>query len=232
MMILGLDTAATACSVALWSDGRVLGQRSAAMARGQAEALMPMVDDLVTGTPGAAYSGLDAVAVTVGPGAFTGIRIGLAAARGMALAAGIPALGVTTLEAVAHAIPEAERAGRTVLVALDSKRADVYAQAFSQNLAELGPPVAVPLGGLAELLRADPGPVLVAGDAATRVLAALKGSGLEAGESSAPGVADAAIVAEITARRWRPGQAVPPPRPLYLRPPEAKVPAAGGRLRP
>ena len=90
--VLGIDTSAAACSAALWRDGAVIAREHAAMARGHAESLMPMVERVMRG---AAYESLDAVAVTAGPGAFTGLRIGLAAARGIALAAGIPAIGVS-----------------------------------------------------------------------------------------------------------------------------------------
>ncbi len=116
MRILALDTATSACSAALWHDGRVCARRLVRMERGQSEALMPMVLDVLA-EAGCGFSQLDLLAVTVGPGAFTGLRIGLAAARGMALASGIPCLGVTTLEAVAHGVPEGERAADPLLVA-------------------------------------------------------------------------------------------------------------------
>ncbi|MCH7931874.1 MAG: tRNA (adenosine(37)-N6)-threonylcarbamoyltransferase complex dimerization subunit type 1 TsaB, partial [Proteobacteria bacterium] len=94
MNVLALDTATAACSVALWSDGTVLAQRFATMARGHAEALMPMVE-AVMAEAGLAFADLDLVATTVGPGTFTGLRVGLAAARGLALAGGLPIVGVT-----------------------------------------------------------------------------------------------------------------------------------------
>ncbi|MHA1569433.1 MAG: tRNA (adenosine(37)-N6)-threonylcarbamoyltransferase complex dimerization subunit type 1 TsaB, partial [Alphaproteobacteria bacterium] len=84
--LLALDTATGACSVAIWHEGGVLRRRVAEMAHGHAEALMPMVREVMHAA-GASFTDLDAFAVTVGPGAFTGLRIGLAAARGMALAA-------------------------------------------------------------------------------------------------------------------------------------------------
>ena len=110
MRLLALDTATAACSVALWRDGAVLARRFEAMLRGQSEALMPMVG-AVLAEAGCGFKDLDAIAVTVGPGAFTGLRIGLAAARGMALAAELPLIGVTTLEAVVHGVPPS-RIGR------------------------------------------------------------------------------------------------------------------------
>lgn len=133
MQILAFDTAAAACSAALWRDGTVRARRLEPMARGQAEALLPMVR-AVLDEAGAAFADLDLLAVTVGPGAFTGLRIGLAAARGLALATGLPCLGVTTLEAVAQAVPAAARTGDAILAVLDTRRDDVYAQTFGNDL--------------------------------------------------------------------------------------------------
>lgn len=230
MRILALDTAAAACSVALWRDGGVPARRSAAMARGHAEALMPMVLE-VLGEGG--FTGLDLIAVTVGPGAFTGLRIGLAAARGMALAGGLPCLGVTSLEAVARAVGDLDGGAGPLLVALESKRADLYVQVFGPDLEPLDSPRAVLPEDLAGLAGLVPGErVAVAGDAAGRAAEALGEAGVAAVLSAAPGIPDAAVVAAIAAGRWRPGAPLAPPSPLYLRPPDAIVPRHGGRLRP
>ena len=121
MKILALDSATSACSAAVWADGRVMARRHAEMARGQSEALVPMVAEVMAEV-GLGFADLDLLAVTVGPGAFTGIRIGLAAARALALAAGLPLAGVSTLEAVAAAAPAD---GRPLLVVLDSKREEI-----------------------------------------------------------------------------------------------------------
>ena len=118
MKILALDSSSGACSAAVRLDGNTIARRFEIMERGQSERLMPMVKDLLDET-GVAISDLDLIAVTVGPGAFTGLRIGLAAARGLALALGKPCFGVTTTQAVA-----AGAAGDApLLVAIDSKRA-------------------------------------------------------------------------------------------------------------
>src|SRR5262245_36705535 len=106
--ILALDCSGAACSAALWRQGVLAAHRYRAMTRGHAEALMPMLAETVA-QAGETFHSLTAMAVTVGPGAFTGIRVGLAAARGIGLAAAIPVVGVTTFAAVAEAIPEAER---------------------------------------------------------------------------------------------------------------------------
>lgn len=232
MIVLGLDTATKACSAAVWQDGRVLSGDTAAMERGQAEALMPMVLSVIAAAR-ISFSDLDLLAVTVGPGAFTGLRVGLAAARGIALAAEVPCVGVTTLEAIAAAMTPAYRgAAETVLVALDTKRGDLYAQAFAGDGRQRSAPLAMHPGELATLVGV--GPVRVAGDAAPVAVAALRAAGVDAAAAApAVEVADAGTVAAIAAGRWLDGETGGgAPAPLYLRPPEAKVAAAGGRRRP
>ena len=228
MRILAFDTATSACSAALWEDGAVRARRFETMTRGQAEALVPMIVDVMD-EAGTEFSGLDLIAVTIGPGAFTGLRIGLAAARGMALAAAVPCLGITTLEAVADGVPEGERAGATLLVSLTTKRQDVYAQTFDARLTPLTPPRVVLPGELMAMVPA--GRVVVAGDAAGETAALLAARGIGAVPSAAAAVPDAAIVAAIAARRWTPGDVVPAPVPLYLRPPDAKIPNEKSRRR-
>ncbi|MEK9672031.1 MAG: tRNA (adenosine(37)-N6)-threonylcarbamoyltransferase complex dimerization subunit type 1 TsaB [Rhodospirillaceae bacterium] len=230
MNLLAFDTATWGCSAACLADGRVLAHASAELPRGQSEALMPMIADVMRDAA-LDYPDLDAIAVTNGPGAFTGLRIGLAAARGLALALGLPVIGVTTLEAVAHAVPGAERDGRRILVALDSKRADVYAQVFGPELAPVTDPAALAEDALAAVVVI--GPVLVGGDAAPRAAAALQAVGIAVEQSTAPGVPNAAVVGRIAAARPLPPVGVDHvPHPIYLRPPDAKIPLRCGRLRP
>lgn len=226
MIILALDSTTGTCSVALADDGRVLASRSAAAERGQAEILMPMVE-AVMAEAGLRFTDVARFAVTVGPGSFTGLRIGLAAARGMALASGRPLIGVTTFEAFAHGIPTAERAGRHLLVAVDSRRAEPYVQVFGPDLAPLTGPLAMPPGSLPEGLPGGilpPGPLLVTGDAAALVAPALR----DRAETTVAAAAapDAAAIARLAA-----GRPVPeaPPGPLYLRAPDVTLP--GGRPR-
>lgn len=215
MKVLALDSTTSACSAALWLDGDVRARRFALMARGQSEVLIPMVSQVMD-EAGEDFAGLDLLAVTVGPGAFTGIRIGLAAARALALAAKKPLAGISTMEAVAAAIPAPERAGRTLLVAMDSKRDDIWVQAFAADLTPLCDPRALlPADAAASVA----GPVLLAGDAAALVAPFLPHAPL----SAAPGCPDAAIVAGLAAARWLAGTALAP-EPLYLRPPDVTMP--------
>jgi len=232
MLILAFDTSAGACSAALWRDGAAIAAACEPMTRGHAEALMPMIQHTLAGA-GVGYGDLDAIAVTVGPGAFTGIRIGLAAARGMALAGSRPVVGVTTLEALARAVPAVERSGRCILAAIDTKRTDLYAQWFDAALAPLGDPeVAAP-----EDLATEPPaePVIVVGDGAALAVAALTAVDRHAVIAGVPSWPQAEHIAAIAAERLAAGGdlgAGPPPVPLYLRLPAAKRPEAGGRLRP
>lgn len=219
--VLALDAAGAACSAALWRGGRVVARRFEAMARGQAERLVPMAE-AVMAEAGQDYAALDAIAVTLGPGGFTGVRIGLAAARGLALACGRPVLGVTSFEAAAASVPEAERAGRTLAVVLDAKRADLYAQAFDARLAPLTGPLAAAPEALDALLPL--GPLLLAGDALDQARPALAGAGRALILTSVPGRGDAAVVAALAAGRPLPPPGSPPPAPLYLRGPDVTAP--------
>jgi tRNA threonylcarbamoyladenosine biosynthesis protein TsaB len=226
MQVLALDAATNACSAALWRDGRIVARRFQAMVRGHAEVLMPMVQ-AVADEAKLAMDAVDLFAVTVGPGAFTGIRIGLAAARGMALAAGRPCLGVTTMAAVAEAVPETERQRAPLLVALETKRADVYGQFFAPDLTPFGEVRALSPGELVAMARTFGRRFVLVGDAAARVVGPLTEAGIALDRSSAPGLPDAAVVAEIAARRWQAlgmPDTIEPPRPLYLRAPDVTFP--------
>lgn len=222
MKVLGLDTATSGCSAALWEDGRVTARRAEPMARGQAEVLVPMAQGVLADA-GIGFDALDRVAVTVGPGAFTGLRIALAAARGIAVATGLPVVGVTSFEAVAHGLPDAERAGRAVLVAVDSRRTEPYLQLFSAELEPLGESAMMEPADVADWL-ADLRPVgalLVCGDGAGALAGPLAGRP-DTAFAAGPGTPDAAVVAALGAAR----SVGLPAEPFYLRPPDVTLPRA------
>jgi tRNA threonylcarbamoyladenosine biosynthesis protein TsaB len=251
MLVLALDAAMSACSAALWQaadlraprrearhqmiagvtpagapEGRTLARVTRPMARGHAEALVPMVESVMA-EGGRTYAEIDLIATTVGPGAFTGIRIGLAAARGIALAAQKPCAGVTTLEVLAAAA----RAGGSgaapndILAVVESRRADLFAQAFASSGLALGTAVALLPEGLAEFVRAAglaPGFVL-AGDGAVRAHAVLARAGVGARVCDSARVPDPALIAAIAADRHGQASALAP-KPFYLRPPDVTFP--------
>jgi tRNA threonylcarbamoyladenosine biosynthesis protein TsaB len=223
MTVLAIDTSGGACSVALRDTaGRLLAHRIRALARGHAELLMPMLRDAMAEAD-VDFAGLALIAVTTGPGSFTGIRVGLAAARGLALASGLPILGITAFEALAQAVPPAERQGRTLLVAIDSRRGDLFIQGFAGDDTPLCAPAAVTPEALAAKV---PARLLLAGDGAARAGAALAAVGHAAMLASETGPPDAAAVASVALARWRRGETPVPPVPLYLRAPDVTLPTA------
>ncbi len=150
------------------------------------------------------------------------MRIGLATARALALACARPVIGVSNFEAVAAAVPEIERRGRSLAVLIDAKRNDLYAQAFSAELAALAEPRALAPEALAGFR--PRGPLILAGDAAAQGRAARQAAGRDLLVASSPGSADAARVAALAAARPLPAPDATPPAPIYLRGPDATLP--------
>lgn len=232
--LVAIDTACGACSVALWIDGVVVSSLIREMVRGQAEALMPMVVEVMREAQ-ADFGALDLIAVTIGPGSFTGLRTGLAAAQGLAQARALPVIGVTTTEAIALAAyrwsDTAPR--RPVTVVLNSRRNDLYVQHFSAGLAPIGDPfTALP----EEIARAAPrSGVVFAGDATGQIMDIVQVGADSPGFCCFPvSGPDAIFVAEVAANRWsnQPVKATLfPNKLLYLRAPDAIRPVDEGRLR-
>jgi tRNA threonylcarbamoyladenosine biosynthesis protein TsaB len=209
MRILAIDTALGQCALALVEDGQARAVRREAMLRGHAEALAPMAEALMREAC-ARFSDLDRIAVTVGPGSFTGLRVGLAFARALGAALQRPVVGVSTLEAMARA------ASGRVLAIHGALEGAVYAQAFEDAVA-VSAPNRLSLDEAAAL--AGPGAVTLAGTAA-QVLSSFLPHATRAPDPLPDPVALARLAADaIPADR--------PPAPLYLRPPDAKLP--GGR---
>ena len=217
MRILALDSATSACSVAVFCDKEVIAHRYEEMSRGQAETLIPMVADAMSAA-GLEFDALDAIAVTMGPGAFTGVRIGLSTAQSLALAADKPLVGVTTLEAVFAAQGQAST---PFLVALDTKRTDIYAQLFDSDGEALTEPLALEEDKISMAVSMHG--IGVVGDAADRAARALNKAGIAAKRHWGPMLPDASWVARIAAGRFSAGDLVPV-EPIYLRAPDVGPP--------
>ena len=151
MKVLAFDTALGGCSVAVVdTDTGNATSDVQPMARGQSEQLVPMIQHVIERS-GFAFADLDLVATTVGPGAFTGLRIGLSTARSFGLALDLPVDGILTTEAIAtHFFEQHDGENKELLVVLETKRDDFYAQVFSADNKMLDEPFAVPLALLVE----------------------------------------------------------------------------------
>jgi tRNA threonylcarbamoyl adenosine modification protein YeaZ/ribosomal-protein-alanine acetyltransferase len=213
VIVLALDTSLAACSAAVWDSdpAKLLASRQLLMERGHAEALAPMVRDVLSDA-GLQPNQLERIAVTIGPGTFTGVRIGLAMARGLGLALAIPVIGMTTLEAIALNAGPGEH---PLAVINDARREENYFALFSPLLEpQRGPEISTLEQAIALLPR---GPVRVMGSAAEALIEAAARTDLFRDKNG--DLPDAGKMARAAALRAAPGQ---PPSPLYLRPPDAK----------
>jgi tRNA threonylcarbamoyladenosine biosynthesis protein TsaB len=237
VILLAIDSAGESCSAALWDWARpapqgLLTWRALEPARGQAERLIELVEAVLAGA-GLRYDTLSALAVNHGPGSFTGLRSGVAAARGLALAAGLGVIAVSSLEALACGLRPSlsgNAPAGEVLAALDARRGEVYVQRFGPDLrplpGPLGEPRAMPLQEAAAWAAAQPMsvPLRLVGNGARLIQAQLP-AGFSAVLETVQ--VDARLVALCAARRLAAGEqpvagfAV---RPLYLRAPDARPP--------
>jgi tRNA threonylcarbamoyladenosine biosynthesis protein TsaB len=227
-LTLAIDAAGSCCGAAVAAGAELLAIANAAMRHGQAEALLPIIDEVVRGA-GLTPPALQLVAVTTGPGSFTGIRVGIASAHGIALALQLPLIGVSSFEAVAAAVPVALLTGRRLLVALDSRRGDFYVQLFDDVRRPLSEPATRSAETLADFALCEEVDVCIAGDAAACAARALAARALSQGVEvitleAAPPVAGALRAAQS---KWQLNEQVKAVRPFYLRPPNVRIP--GGR---
>ena len=177
MKILALETSARACSAAVTQDGQILAACCQNSGLTHSRTLMPMVESMLKNAD-LTLDGMDAVAVAAGPGSFTGIRIGVSAAKGLAFAADKPAVGVSTLAAMARNVAFCDG---LVICAMDARRQQVYNALFEAKdgrLTRLTPDRAIALEELAEELRSDPRPKTVVGDGAKLCFAHLTEAGI------------------------------------------------------
>ena len=217
MKILAIDTALPAASACVLTEGATAAEseETLGMERGHAEALIPLIERVVGRVDGG-FSVLDRVAVTVGPGSFTGLRVGIAAARAIALACSIPAVGVSTLAALAAPLILDEADG-TVVVAIDARHGHVYFAAFKADGGILLMPR---FASKEDAMRAiGDGPLRLAGSGAPLLAIEAWHRGIAAeivGDRITPDITYVARLGLLA------DPASAPPRPLYLKAPDAK----------
>lgn len=217
MRVLAIDTALGACSACVFdsASAQPLAIESLPMERGHAEALLPLVDRVVDKIEGR-FESLDRVAVTIGPGSFTGLRVGIAAARAIGLAAGVPVVGVTTLSALlAPLVAGGER--RLLAAAIDARHGGVYFQAVAPGGRSIVAPAHLSVRDAVRYLGA--GPVVLTGSGAAIVAAEAMGAGIPVSLAEAALAPDIVFVARLGAAA-DPAHALP--KPLYLRAPDAR----------
>lgn len=218
--ILAIDTALAACAACvLESDtNTLLSEETLLLERGHAEALLPLVERVIARS-GAGFSALDRVAVTTGPGSFTGLRVGISAARAIALAAEIPVVGVSTLSALLAPLMLAKpRTGGVIAAAIDARHGHIYFQSMTSDGRSLIAPCHIAIRDAARLLGS--GPVKLAGNAAALLADEARAIGLDVTvpdeNANAPDIRLVALLGHsldpLTA----------PPAPFYLRGADAK----------
>lgn len=221
--ILAFDCAGAAVSAALCHQGIVAASRFQTMDRGHAETLLPQIAAVMTES-GTAFADLDLIVTTVGPGSFTGLRIGLAAARGLAFAAQKPIIGVDCFEAIlagAADTPETDDF-ESILTILDSKRGPVFARRFSRDHHPLCPPYSQEIPDLIAWASQLSAPIRVIGDGIRCLL------GLDLPDqirlSPAPTHLDARIIGQFASHFTSQSLNRLAIEPLYLRAPDVTAP--------
>ncbi|MCF8496776.1 MAG: tRNA (adenosine(37)-N6)-threonylcarbamoyltransferase complex dimerization subunit type 1 TsaB, partial [Alphaproteobacteria bacterium] len=220
--ILALDSATAGCSACVL-DMRAdkAFSHSLPMARGQAEHLVPMIDGAMKDA-GIDYKDLGALIVTTGPGAFTGLRIGLSAAKSLAMVLRIPALGVTTLQILALQYARLHKPDRALTVLVETKRTDFYMQRFSSQGSALSAPSSVTGVMLAgDIAHAHD---MFVGDGAERFRDGLAGNLPLADFDFSVVLPDAEVMARLVAEDF--AGLTPDISPLYLRPPDVTLPGS------
>ena len=230
MRTLAFDTTLAACSVAVCDGEDALAHERERLSKGHAEILVPMIRSALSAAS-TRFDDLDLIAVTVGPGTFAGIRVGLAAARGIALTTGARVAGMTTLAAVAEGARRRRETDeeRTIAVLQDARRAELFHQAFPPDDGAAVPgPTVIALADAPSVL--PPGPVTVVGSGVELVRDRIAGRRPDVRFSDAPSIPDAVHVARAGLKLAKSGGiGNDAPEPLYLRAPDARAPDARRR---
>ncbi len=235
-LLLALDSACASCSAAIWDDDQILSQKFEAMSRGQSENLMPIVSQVIKES-NKSISDIEALSVTLGPGAFTGIRICLSAARGLALALKKPLIGVSTMEALLAGQDLTRFTGSLVAVIIETKRQDLYVQLFNvKGMALSKPEALLPLDILKKCQDLNNGgPVYLCGDGADRFGQTCEEANLEIIWGSGNSQPNAGVFGRVALEKLKHEGVeafMVSPAPLYLRPPDAIPPKPKFLFRP
>ena len=222
LKVLAFDTATSSCAITIWQNHQILAEEQQFIDRGHAEVLVPLIETVLI-QANLSYQELDLLAVTTGPGAFTGIRIGLATARSLAVVCNLPLIGITNFEALVNATPKPERLGCKILVVLETKRSDFYICMYDENLSVLVEPQTIDGSGLGLLVQK--GTLLLTGDAIERALPFLRVPGLRVVKSTSEYYVNTGIVAELAAGIMGSGLVLEKPLPFYLKPPDVNLPS-------
>lgn len=214
MITLAIDTTAHLCAACIYdsNDDRVLGLVVDDIGRGHAEHLFPIIGRAMD-MAGMTYQDIERLGVCVGPGSFTGLRVGVSAMRGLSLALSLPLVGITVFEALAETASKHE----PLLVVLDARRGEIYTQLFDTQGQPAVPPAA--LSAEAALALAVDSHAALTGSGASILVDLSAGSNGTLAVQDNAAAADVAAVARLSARREPDDN---PPRPLYLRSPDAK----------
>ncbi len=216
MRILAIETALAAASACVFDGARseTMAQESIAMSRGQDQAIVPLIDRVVAAAGGGVRS-IERIAVTVGPGSFTGIRIGISAARAIGLALGVPVVGVSTLAAYAAPVV-LDKSDGIVAAAIDARHGRVFVAAFANGRPVIAPRVSTPRDAVRAM---GSGPLWLTGSSAAALAIEAWAIGISAEVVSDAAAPDISYVARIGIAA---DPQIAPPRPSYLRAPDVK----------
>ncbi|MCC7305815.1 MAG: tRNA (adenosine(37)-N6)-threonylcarbamoyltransferase complex dimerization subunit type 1 TsaB [Alphaproteobacteria bacterium] len=214
--ILAFDTAMSACSAGVYrAQDQKIFSKIVPLERGQGERLMPLIGEVLE-EAGFGYEQIGALVTTLGPGAFTGLRIGMAAAKGMALALDIPLLGISNLHALALQYAHKKKPDRNLAVLIETRREDFYFQLFSNEGIALSDPAAL----AADEIRKQTAECILIGDGVARF----------SGKAEGPAVPDAGYIAALLARQGEGQIFTYAIEPLYLRPADTTSPKKPARV--
>lgn len=218
MRVLAIDTALGACSTCVFDagSGTVAAQAVVPMDKGHAEAIIPQIQGMMADVPGG-FGAIDRIAVTIGPGSYTGLRVGLSAAHAIAFAIGKPVVGISTLSALAAPLMTSGES-TVVAAAVDARHGDIYIQLVTSSGRSIIPPRQISAKDAARMMGS--GPIRLVGSGAPRLAVEAWTIGIDAVVIDAPAAPGIVWVARLGALADPDEQ---PAKPLYLKAADAKV---------